>query len=636
MKKLTAVLCLGVLALGGIRMAHAAVTPEATMPRNKIPKEYLWDLTKIFKSDALWKQGIAEVKASFKEFASLRGKLSDPSKLNRCLDLYFAKHGLANRVTMYANLREDSDTTDALTQAMNTEALALMADFMRETSFIKQEVLEMSDTALAKAYKSKPGLTQYKPYLDELRRRRARLLNPEAERVLSMAGDNLWAEIDLNELPSPLESAFHALLSDIVWPKIKDEKGTEVQLTLSNYPKYRASSDRRVRKEAVESFFKTIHRYEHVFATLLGGQAQFNKFLAQARNYPTAMEAYLDKDNLPVTVYTNLIEAVHANVKPLHRYVALRKKIMKLDQVHLYDLYPPLVAGVKSDIPYEKAVEMIQEALKPLGQEYLDVLAEGMNPKHGWVDVYPNKNKKSGAFSSSCYGVTPYVKMNYFNDFDDVSTLAHEYGHALHSHLTMKAQPPWTSRYTSFIAEIASTVNEILLSDTLIAKAKTPAEKLYLLTERLETLRTTIYRQTLFAEFELLIHAAAEAGTPITADLLGKTYGTLITKYYGPEYVMGPTDSIEWAYIPHLYYKFYVFVYATGLSSAIAIADRLQQGLPGAAEAYLDMLRGGSSKPPLELLKEAGVDLTKPTAVEAAAALFDKTITEIETLFEAK
>jgi oligoendopeptidase F len=319
-------------------------------------------------------------------------------------------------------------------------------------------------------------------------------------------------------------------------------------------------------------------------------------------------------------------------VKLLHRYVELRKKALKLPDVHIYDLYVPLAEGVDEDVPFVRAKQTILEALKPLGPEYARVLEEGLDPANGWLDLYPHKDKESGAFSASVYGPHPYVQMNYLNSVNDMSTLAHEYGHALHSHLSMKKQPYSSFRYVNMLAEIASTCNESLLSDHLVAGTADRAKKAYLLVERLENIRQTIFRQTMFAEFELEIHRMAEAGTPLTATVLDTTYLNLVRKYYGPGFTTGPDDGMEWAGVPHFYYKYYVWSYATGLSSGIAIADRVRELGAPAVDGYLRMLEGGSSEPPLELLKKAGVDLTRPDAIEAAMRAFERTLNEVESL----
>ncbi|MFH1810777.1 MAG: oligoendopeptidase F [Pseudomonadota bacterium] len=619
---------------------HAAapvrVTPDANAPRSSIPDLYKWQLAPLFESDADLTQALASLEHKRKALAAFKGTLKSPRKLRECLALYFETRLLTNKATLYANMRLDSAQSSTELQANNDRALDAMNGLMSQASFIRQELLALDEKALQAAYKKEPKLKDSKPYIDELRRRRSRVLNAEAERVLSLAGDNLWAEIDLNELPSDLEKTFGALLTDLPLPTIKDEKGKPVQLTFSSYGKYRASSDRRVRKDTVESFFGSLMQYRHALASTLSGQFRQNIFYARSRGYDTALAAYLDKDNIDPRVYTNLIDAIHQNLAPLHRYVKLRKRIMKVDELHIYDLYTPMVKSVKMSFPYDVAQQVLPQALAPLGTTYVEVLRKGLDPAQGWIDVYPHKDKDSGAFSSSVFGVHPYVKMNYFDEHDDLSTLAHEYGHALHSDLSMSTQPYVTASYAPFVAEIASTCNEKLLHDFLYQQAKTDDERMYLLNELVETIRTTIYRQTLFAEFEWLAHTAAEAGTPLTADWFNATYEKLIRQYYGPDFTLGANDGVEWAYIPHFYYKYYMFSYATGLSSGIAIAERIQKGGDKEREAYLNMLRGGNSKPPLELLKGAGVDLTKPDAVNAAAALLDRTLAEMEAILARK
>ncbi|MBN2361550.1 MAG: oligoendopeptidase F [Deltaproteobacteria bacterium] len=608
--------------------------PDANMPRSQIPARYKWRLAPLFKDDAACAAGLKQAAAQRVELAKFKGELADGKKLAACLDLYFKIRLLTNKATLYSSMRLDSEQKSTKLQAQNDRALDAMRELQTQAAFIRQEVLALDAAALEAALAREPRLVEYRPYLDEIRRRRAHVLDAQAERVLALAGDNLWAEIDLNELPTDYEKAFDGLLNDIPLPRVKDDQGQEVQLTLSNYGKLRASDNRAVRSAAVEALFGALRQFQHALAATYSGQVRFDVFLARARGYPTALAAYLDKDNIDPAVYHSLIQAVHANLKPLHRYVALRKKVMKLDAVRLYDLYPPLVPSVKWEVPYEEALRILPVALAPLGEDYVKVLKQGLDPKAGWTDVYPHADKESGAYSSSVYGIHPFVKMNYFDEVDDLSTLAHEYGHALHSHLSMTTQPYVTSSYSMFLAEIASTCNEKLLSDYLVAHAKNDAEKLYILYHLAETIRTTIYRQTLFAEFELKTHSAVEAGTPLTAELLNTTYADLIQTYYGKDYTLGPNDEMEWAYIPHLYYKYYVYSYATGLSSGIAIAERVQQQGAPARDAYLGMLKGGTSKPPLELLRGAGVDLAKPQAIEAAARLLDGTLAEMESILD--
>jgi oligoendopeptidase F len=619
--------------------AGAAVpsfVPDATLERAKVPDAYKWKLEPLLKDDAAFQAGLAGLVEARQALLAFKGHLADPVKLRECLDLYFKARLEANKLTLYASLRSDSDQKDSALQAMEDRAQSAMKDLAADASFIRQEVLALDDAAYGAALAKEAGLAVYKPYLEEQRRRRSRVLGAEAERVLSLAGDNLWAEIDLNEIPSDYEKVFQATAASIPLPKIQDEKKQEVQLTLANYPKYRASVDRDVRRGAVEALFGTLRQYQDILAGTLSGQVNFNVFLARARGYPTALAAYMDKDNIDTAVYHNLVKTVRDNVQPLHRYVALRKKVLKLPDVRIYDMYTPIIPEAKAEFTYEEARKVIPEALKVLGPDYAKTLKTALDPAAGWVDLYPNLNKKSGAFSASVHGVHPFIKMNYMNDFDGLSTLAHELGHALHSHLSMTTQPYVTSSYSMFNAEIASTFNEKLLSDHLLKTAKTPEQKLSVLNKLVESIRGTIYRQSLFSEFELAIHTAAEAGTPLTSDVLNKTYADLVRHYYGPDFTLGANDDVEWAYIPHFYYKYYVYSYANGLSAGIALAEKVQTGKGAARDAYLGMLKGGSSKPPLELLKGAGVDLSRPDAVVAAAKLMDRTVAEMEKLLAAR
>jgi oligoendopeptidase F len=614
--------------------AWPTYTPDANAPRSAIPEIFKWDLSPLFASDEAWDAARLKLLAEIPDLEVFEGRLADPASLQACLDLYFRLHSDANFVTLYANLRQSTALSDETANAMVQRSLAGMDELMRAAAFIRREVLALPAEKLEAAYAARPALAAYRPYLDNLRRRSGRLLNPEAERVLALLGDNLWAEIDLNEIPSPLEDTFGALLTDIPWPEITDEEGETVQLTLSNYSRYRASADRDVRRGAVEAMFGTLRQYQHALAATLAGQFQLDVDYARARGYDTALEAYLDKDDIALEVYDNLVATINANLPLLHRYVELRKKTLGLADLHIYDLYIPLAEGVAVDVPFAEARATLLAALAPLGADYGAILAEGLDPANGWMDLYPHRDKRSGAFSASVHGPHPYVFMNYQDSLDDMSTLAHEFGHALHSDLAMKSQPYASFRYVPFLAEIASTCNESLLSDYLVSKATDPAEKAYLLVERLETIRTTIFRQTMFAEFERKVHALVEEGTPVTAALLDETYRDLVQRYYGPGYTLDADDGMEWAYIPHFYFKYYVYSYATGLSSGIAIADRVKTLGKPAADAFLAMLEGGASAPPLELLAGAGVDLTKPDALEAAMKTFEKTLDEVEKLME--
>ena len=606
-----------------------AYTPDANADRSAVPDVYKWSLAQLYPSVDAWEKEMTTLAGEIPQLAAFQGKLANPRAMKECLDLYFGLHNRASHLTQYANLALDTEQSNEALQARQQRSLNLMNDLMAAVGFMRGEILAVDDQTMALMYRAQNGPGQYQDYLENLRRRKSRVLGEEAEQVLQLAGDNLWAEIDLNEIPSPLETTFGALLGSIAWPVVHDAEGQEVQLTLSNLGRFRASPDRAVRAETMDALFTTLRQYQHVFAATLGGQFQLDVTFARARGYDTALEAYLDKDGLEVAVHDNLINAVNANLKPLHRYVELRRKVLGLDDIHIYDLYVPMVEAAEMDVPYQKAMEILPAALAPLGAEYGAALEEGLDPRSGWIDVYPSNDKDSGAFSASVYGRHPYVKMNYQDSLDDMSTLAHEFGHALHSKLAMEHQPYHNYRYVPFLAEIASTCNEALLSDHLAAIAPNNAARIGILAAELESIRTTIYRQTLFSEFERVVHGFAESGTPITATLLDETYAGLIRRYYGPSFTMDENDGMEWAYIPHFYYKYYVYSYATGLSCGLAIAEKVKTDGQPAVDAYLGMLKGGCSAAPLDLLRGAGVDLTRPDAINAALARFDRTITEL-------
>ena len=636
LNKATAVLVIGVLLIPTLLPASdlPAYEPDANHTRSQVPDAYKWDLTPLYPSVDAWENEMTVLADEVGKLVRFRGKLTDPAAMRDCLDLYFGLHDRASHLTQYANLALDSELTDETLQSRQQRSLNLMNDLMAAAGFMRGELLAIDDKAMARAYADKNGPGEYMDYLENLRRRRSRVLGDEAERVLQLTGDNLWAEIDLNEIPSPLETTFGALLSNIRWPMVHDADGREVQLTLSNLGRFRSSSDRAVRAEAMAAFFATLRQFQHSFAATLGGQFQLDVAYARARGYDTALEAYLDKDGLDVAVHDNLIAAVNANLTPLHRYVELRRQVLGLDEIHIHDLYVPMVEAAEMDVTYSQAMDILPRAMAPLGEDYVAMLTTGLDPRNGWVDVYPSNDKGSGAFSASVYGRHPYVKMNYQDSLDDLSTLAHEFGHALHSKLAMDNQPYHNYRYVPFLAEIASTCNEALLSDYLVRTAESKDARIGILAAELESIRSTIYRQTLFSEFERVVHRYVEEGTPVTATLLDDTYRDLVSRYYGPDFTLGENDGMEWAYIPHFYYKYYVYTYATGLSCGLALAERVEESGAPAVDAYLGMLKGGCSDAPLDLLKGAGIDLTRPDAINAALSRFDRTVTELAELLD--
>jgi oligoendopeptidase F len=606
--------------------------PDANLARAEVPSLYKWNLSELCPDNEIWAQDIAQCQKDLDALKELHADMNTAEGINRYLKAFFDLDERINRLTLYANLQRDVEITNQEVIARHELALNLTEQLMGEGAILRQAILGLASEDLKNAMREQPALKEFLPYINSLHRRANRILSPPEERLLSLAGDNLWAQIDLNELPSASEKAFRTLISDLILPVITGPDGSEVRLSFANFVRFRSSPDRNLRKQAVSALFATLKDFENTFATTLGEQAKFSVFLSRARGYDTALEAYLDKDALTPEVYMNLITMVRANVKSLHKYINLRKKTLGYDEIHLYDLYVPMVKPTSMEMDYNTGAGYILKALKPLGEQYINHLKTGMDPKNGWIDLYPCKTKNRGAFSAATYGVHPYIKMNFQNRFNDVSTLAHEYGHAMHSFYAMSHQPYLSWRYVPILAEIASTCNEALLSRYMIDNASSDKEKAWLLSELLETIRTTIYRQTLFAEFELKLHQLAEAGKPITAEKLNGIYGELLRTYYGANYTIDKNDSIEWAYVPHFYYKYYIFTYATGLSSGIAFAEKITKEGPAARDAYLGMLTGGSSKAPLDLLLEAGIDLTKPEAIEAALKVFDRTVDELQEL----
>jgi oligoendopeptidase F len=606
-------------------------TPDPAAERAAVPDIYKWDLTRLFPDDGAWERSRVKLAGRIDELSVFEGKLTDARTLGECLDRYFELHDAINRLTLYAGLHRDMELGSAKYQEMSARGLAVMDELMKKAAFIRSEVLALSDEDLSRAYGEEAGPLVHRGYIDGLRRRKSRVLHRDAERVLGQMGDNLWAEIDLNEIFSASELAFQAMCNNIPWPMVHDENGKEKPLGFSSYPGFRRHPVRKVREEAVETFLATLRQYEDVFAATLGGQAAFTVNLARSRNYDTALEAYLDKDALDPAVYHTLIDTVNANLEPLHRYMSLRKRVMGVDELRLFDLYVPLVASVETSTTFAEARETVLAALQPMGEDYISTLSEGLDLTNGWIDLYPSDGKDSGAFCAGVYSLTPYVKMNFQNSIDDMSTLAHEFGHAMHHVLSASNQSYSEFRTAPFLAEIASTANEVLVQDYLLARADDDRVRAMLLNDRLESIKGTIYRQTLFAQFELAVHTFVEEGTPITAKLLDETYADLIGRYYGDDYTLGENDGLEWAYIPHLYYKYYVFTYATGLSCGIALANLVQEG-PEQRDAYLRFLSGGCSVEPLDLLREAGVDLRRPDAIEAALRMFDETLAELEAL----
>lgn len=580
--------------------------------RSDIDSQYKWRLEDIYATDDDWEKDFEKVREMMQKLDVYRGNLvSSSENLHQGLQLIMEINEILDRLYAYSHMRSDEDTSNQKYQALNRRAQALATEIASAVSFMVPEILTLSREKVEEYLNENEGLKLYSHFLDNILREKDHYLSEEEEKILAMASDVARGP---GNIFSMLNNA------DLVFPTIIDEEGEEVRITHGRYIDFLMSKERRVRKDAFTALYSKYGEFINTFAATLNTNVKAHIFYARARNYNSALEAALSSDNIPVSVYTNLIDTVKENLDAMHKYVSLRKEVLELDELHMYDLYVPLVKELEIKIPYSEARETILQGLKPLGEEYLRILEEGFNS--GWVDVYENKGKRSGAYSSGCYGVHPYVLMNYTDSLDNMFTLAHEMGHALHTHYSNENQPYVYADYKIFLAEVASTLNEILLLHYLLENTEDVLKKKYLINHYLEQFRGTVFRQTMFAEFEKIIHEAAEAGQPLTAEFLNETYHRLNEEYYGPDIVVDQDIDLEWARIPHFYYNFYVYKYATGFSAATALANMiLEEGEP-AVKKYLEFLKSGDSDYPLNILKRAGVDMSSPEPISSAIATF--------------
>lgn len=580
--------------------------------RSDIDSQYKWRLEDIYATDDDWEKDFEKVREMMQKLDVYRGNLvSSSENLHQGLQLIMEINEILDRLYAYSHMRSDEDTSNQKYQALNRRAQALATEIASAVSFMVPEILTLSREKVEEYLNENEGLKLYSHFLDNILREKDHYLSEEEEKILAMASDVARGP---GNIFSMLNNA------DLVFPTIIDEEGEEVRITHGRYIDFLMSKERRIRKDAFTALYSKYGEFINTFAATLNTNVKAHIFYARARNYNSALEAALSSDNIPVSVYTNLIDTVKENLDAMHKYVSLRKEVLELDELHMYDLYVPLVKELDIKIPYSEARETILQGLKPLGEEYLRILEEGFNS--GWVDVYENKGKRSGAYSSGCYGVHPYVLMNYTDSLDNMFTLAHEMGHALHTHYSNENQPYVYADYKIFLAEVASTLNEILLLHYLLENTEDVLKKKYLINHYLEQFRGTVFRQTMFAEFEKIIHEAAEAGQPLTAEFLNETYHRLNEEYYGPDIVVDQDIDLEWARIPHFYYNFYVYKYATGFSAATALANMiLEEGEP-AVKKYLEFLKSGDSDYPLNILKRAGVDMSSPEPISSAIATF--------------
>lgn len=580
--------------------------------------KYMWDFTHMFASDAEWEKALSEAEASIELAAAYQGRLANSAdSLADGLDTIFGLMEKFEKVFSYAQLHREADNSDPAYQTMYARAMSLYVRFSTAVSFMEPEMLSVGKETLLSYLEGSERLKTYGFMIKDLIRSAEHVLDAKTEAMLAAMGE---------AARSPSE-AYDMLTSvDIEFPTVTAE-GKELPLTGGNFGVYREDPRREVREEAFTKFFSTYKKYINTIAATYSGSVKFDCFRASVRGYGSAREMFLDAGNVPLSVYDSLIEAIHGSLFTMKKYLALRARVMEKEAADMFDLYVPLVDGVAEKLPYDDAKTLVKKALAPLGERYAALLDEAY--ENGWIDVYENKGKSTGAFSAGVYGVHPYVMLNYTDTLDDAFTLAHELGHAMHSYFSSEAQDYVNHNYRIMVAEVASTVNEVLLTKYLLSCETDPKRRAYILNHFIEGFRTTVFRQTLFAEFEMESHKMCEAHQPLTADSLSELYKRLISTYYeGAE--INDIMKYEWSYIPHFYNAFYVYQYATGFCSAVSIAGKISDG--GSTEGYLEFLKTGGSDHPLEELKIAGVDLTRPDTVSDAMKIFDEAVEELTAL----
>jgi oligoendopeptidase F len=617
---------------------QAASAKTHVLPvRKDVPLADQWDLTLLYPSDTAWEKDFSKWEGMIKQYTSYKGKLARSAKTIADLLIFDTRFDrMGERLGNYASLKCAGDQGDSAYQRMSGRLHHVAVKAAEAASYIRPELLAIPSAKMNKFLRSKE-LAEWKLALERIVRYRPHTLSPDSEGLLAQSG----------QMSDGANQIFRQLNdTDLKWPTIEDEKGVRIELGHSSFSKFMHSSRRSVRREAFHTYYTQFDAHKHTIAAAYNASVQRDVFYAKARNYPSAREASLFHDNVPVKVYDALIDAVHKHLPTNHRYLALRKRALKIDAVHMYDTYAPIVGGIEKHHTWEQAAKVVTDALEPLGSDYCSALYDGLT-KGRWSDRYPNAGKTSGAFSSGGYDGPPYILMNYQPEvLDHVFTLAHEAGHSMHTWLSARNQPYQYYGYVIFVAEVASTFNEQLLLDHLLKKAGTKKERAYLLNHAIDEIRGTIIRQTMFAEFEKITHALVEKGEPLTVDALRSEYRKLLERYFGVEkgashkapskpgpkshFIIDPELDLECLRIPHFYRAFYVYKYATGLSAAIALSQRVLTGGRKELDAYTGFLKGGGSKWPLDLLRGAGVDMEKPQPVETALKKFATLVEELE------
>jgi oligoendopeptidase F len=598
------------------------VPMNQVLKRSEVPVEHRWKLEDLYPDLQTWEKEFQQVKQLTKEIAKYEGKLNDAKTIQECFALEDDISLLVERLYVYANMRHHEDMADSANQALSDKSKKLHVEVNEALSFITPEILSLSEEKL-KELIADPVLSKYKRTLEEMLRQKPHILSKQEEALLAQVGN-------LSQAPSTIFGMINN--ADMKFPKIKDENGEEVELTHGRYVQFLESRNREVRKAAFEAMYSTYGKLRNTLASTLSANITKNIFYSRARKYPSALEAALFGDNIPVEVYDNLIATIHEHLPLMYRYMELRKKLLKVDELHMYDLFAPLVDEFDMKITYDEAKQIVKESVKPLGSQYVQILEEGFNG--GWIDVYENEGKRSGAYSWGAYGTHPYVLLNHKDNLNSMFTLSHEMGHAIHSYLSDANQDYRNAQYTIFLAEVASTLNEALLMDYMLKKSSDPKEKMYLLTYYADQFRTTVFRQTMFAEFEKIVHERAEKGESLTHQDLCAIYYDLNVKYYGSAMTVDKDIEMEWARIPHFYNSFYVYKYATGFSAATSFAKQiLDEGEP-AVERYLGFLKSGGSDFSINILKRAGVDMSSPEPIRQAMSVFESLLDQMEQLIQ--
>jgi oligoendopeptidase F len=601
-----------------------------TRERAEIPEQYKWKLEDLYASDEAWNEAKQELVSRFDEVTKYKGKLADSaSELLACMEFDSEVSKEFERLYCYASMKSDEDKGNSKYLAMEQQMQQLGTDYNSKAAFITPEIAAMDKETIDRFIEQEPDLKIYKMFLYDVLRTKAHTLSDKEEKILAEAG--LMADG-----PYTIYGVFSN--AEMPYPEIELGDGNTVTLTKAAYAQYRASQIRSDREAVFQSFWGAFDKFKETFGTQLYANVKKDMFYARTRKYESSLQSALDKDNIPTEVYLNLIENVNKNLDSFHRYLNLKKRMLGVDTLKYSDVYAPVVKGIDLNYTYEQAKELVLDALKPLGPDYSKVVAEAFEKR--WIDVYPTPGKRAGAYSNgSAYDVHPYILLNYNGQYDDVSTLAHELGHTMHSYYSNMNQPYPTADYSIFVAEVASTFNEALLIHKMLDEIKDDDTRLSLLMNYLDGIKGTVFRQTQFAEFELRMHEKAESGEPLTGDVLTELYGEILKKYYGSDDGVCHIDdlyAVEWAYVPHFYYNFYVYQYATSFAASTALVENVLKKEKGAAEKYIKFISSGGSDYPIEILKSAGVDMTTDEPFNKTMAAMNRTMDEIESILEKK